>query len=58
VPHSLARALHLPWSPTFFSALGERFMPHLQQAPWFGVLLFVALAATLFYSARKKLKQS
>jgi hypothetical protein len=30
----------------------------LQQAQGFGVLLFVALAATLFYSARKKLKQS
>ena len=58
VPHWLARALHLPWSPTLFSAFGERFMPHLQQAQGFGVLLFVALAATLFYSARKKLKQS
>jgi putative OPT family oligopeptide transporter len=58
VPHWLARALHLPWSPTFFSAWGERYMPHLQQAQWFGVLLFVGLAATLFYSARKKLKQA
>jgi putative OPT family oligopeptide transporter len=58
LPHWLARVLHLPWSPTFFSAFGEKFMPNLQQAQWFGVLLFVGLAATLFYSARKKLKQS
>ncbi len=58
VPRMLARALHLPWSPTLFSAFGEKYMPNLQQAQWFGVLLFVALAATLFYSARKKLKQT
>jgi putative OPT family oligopeptide transporter len=58
VPRWIAGPLHLPWPPALFSAFGERFMPHLQQAQGFGVLLFVALAATLFYSARKKLKQS
>ena len=33
-------------------------MPNLEHAQWFGVLLFVVLAATLFYSARKKLKRA
>jgi hypothetical protein len=33
-------------------------MPNLEQAQWFGVLVFALLAATLFVSARKKLKQS
>jgi putative OPT family oligopeptide transporter len=58
VPHWLARGLHLPWPEKFFTAWGEKRMPNLEQAQWFGVLLFVVLAATLFYSARKKLKQS
>jgi len=58
VPHWLARALHLPWPDMLFTAWGERHIPNLQQAQWFGVLLFAILAATLFFSARKKLKQS
>ena len=58
VPHWLARALHLPWPATLFTAWGEKHIPHLEQAQGFGVLLFVVLAATLFVSARKKLKQS
>ncbi len=58
IPHWMARGLGLPWSPTLFTSFGTRFVPNLEQAQWFGVLLFVALAATLFYSARKKLKQS
>jgi hypothetical protein len=33
-------------------------MPRLHEAQWFGVLLFTALAASLFFSARKKLDQS
>jgi hypothetical protein len=33
-------------------------MPHLREAQWLGVLLFTALAASLFVSARKKLDQS
>ena len=58
VPHWLARALRLPWPEKLFTAWGEHHMPHLQQAQGFGVLLFAVLAATLFVSARKKLKQS
>jgi putative OPT family oligopeptide transporter len=58
VPHWLARALHLPWPATLFTAWGDKHMPNLHQATWFGVLLFVVLGATLFVSARKKLKQS
>jgi OPT oligopeptide transporter protein len=58
IPHWLVRALHLPWPDALFTAWGMKHMPNLQQAQWFGVLLFVLLAATLFISARKKLKQS
>ena len=58
IPHWLAGILHLPWPEKLFTAWGENHIPHLQQAQGFGVLLFVFLAATLFVSARKKLKQS
>jgi len=58
IPHWLVRTLHLPWPDALFTAWGIKHMPNLQQAQWFGVLLFVLLAATLFVSARKKLKQS
>jgi putative OPT family oligopeptide transporter len=57
VPHWLAVALHVPWPAKMF-AFGETFMPRLSQNAGLGVLLFVALAITLFVSARKKLKQS
>jgi putative OPT family oligopeptide transporter len=58
VPHWLAVLLRLPWPATLFTAWGDRLMPNLHQAPWLGVVLFAVLAATLFVSARKKLKQS
>lgn len=58
VPHWLARALHLPWPAMLFTGWGAKHMPNLAQAQWFGVLLFTALAASLFISARKKLDQS
>jgi putative OPT family oligopeptide transporter len=58
VPHWLLVVLRLPWPETLFTGWGERHMPHLRQAPWLGVLLFVALAATLFVSARRKLDRS
>jgi hypothetical protein len=58
LPHWIQRGLHLPWPEGLFSGLGEKYMPHLHQAQWFGVLLFAALAVSLFVSARKKLKQS
>ncbi len=55
VPHWIAAPLHLPLPPKIF-AFGEKFIPHLSQAPWLGVVMFVALALTLFVSARKKLE--
>ena len=58
VPHWLAGALHLPWPEELFTAWGGRHIPHLREAQWFGVLLFTALAVSLFISARKKLDQS
>jgi uncharacterized oligopeptide transporter (OPT) family protein len=58
VPHWLVRGLHLPWRENLFTGWGAKHMPNLENAQWFGVLLFAVLAATLFYSARKKLKQS
>jgi putative OPT family oligopeptide transporter len=58
VPHWLILVLHLPWPGKLFTGWGEKYMPHLREAPWLGVVLFVALAATLFVSARKKLDQS
>jgi putative OPT family oligopeptide transporter len=58
VPHWLARVLLLPWPEKLFKGWGENHIPNLRVAPWLGVALFVALAATLFVSARKKLNQS
>jgi len=58
VPHWLVSFLRLPWPEKLFSGWGEQYMPHLRHAPWLGVALFVVLAASLFVSARKKLKQS
>jgi OPT oligopeptide transporter protein len=58
LPHWLIRGLRLPWRGDLFSAWAEKHMPNLHNAQGFGVLLFVVLAASLFYSARKKLKQS
>ena len=58
VPHWLIVVLHLPWPEKLFTGFGEKHMPALRMAPWLGVLLFVILAATLFVSARRKLKQS
>jgi putative OPT family oligopeptide transporter len=58
VPHWLLVVLHLPWPAQLFTGWGERHMGHLRQAPWLGLLLFIALAATLLASARKKLDHS
>jgi uncharacterized oligopeptide transporter (OPT) family protein len=53
VPHWLAAVLRLPWPEGMF-ALGAK-MPGISHSDWTGVILFLALAATLFISARKKL---
>jgi hypothetical protein len=57
VPHWVAAVLRVPWPAGMF-AFGPTFMPQLSQKMGLGVILFVALAITLFVSARKKLKQS
>jgi putative OPT family oligopeptide transporter len=54
VPHWLARVLFLPWPAKIF-AVGEKFMPHVSQSPWLGVVMFLLLASSLFVFARKKL---
>jgi putative OPT family oligopeptide transporter len=58
VPHWLGALLRLPWRDDLFNGFAKRHMPHLSASPGFGVLLFVLLAATLFFSARRKLKQT
>jgi putative OPT family oligopeptide transporter len=58
VPHWLIRALNLPWRTDLFSAWGDKHIPNLHNAQWFGLALFALLAISLFVSARKKLKQS
>ena len=58
LPHWLVKGLHLPWPEQLFTAWGAKHMPNLEHAQGFGVLLFAILAATLIFSARKKLKQS
>jgi hypothetical protein len=58
IPHWLVWVLRLPWRADFFTAWGDRHMAHLHNAQGFGVALFVFLAATLFISARKKLKRT
>lgn len=58
VPHWLVRVLGIPWREDLFTGWVERHMPNLHQAQWFGVVLFTALAASLFISARKRMDQS
>jgi putative OPT family oligopeptide transporter len=54
IPHWLRVVLHVPWPEKMF-AFGERFLPALSQKAGVGVALFIALAVSLFVSARKKL---
>jgi putative OPT family oligopeptide transporter len=53
LPHWMA-FLHLPLRGDLF-AWGPKLIPKLSAAPEFGVVMFVALAVSLFVSARKKL---
>jgi putative OPT family oligopeptide transporter len=64
VPHWLTATLHLPWRPDLFS-FGPRYWPSLaaridnlvptSRQSLVGVFMFLMLAASLFYFARKKL---
>jgi putative OPT family oligopeptide transporter len=65
VPHWLTATLHLPWRPDLFS-FGPRYWPSLaaridnlvptSTQSLVGIFMFLMLAASLFYFARKKLQ--
>ena len=54
VPGWFAGMLRLPWRPDLF-AFGPRLFGHIATSNLTGVIMFLALAASLFYFARKKL---
>ena len=54
VPRWLTSTLHLPWRPDLF-AVGPKLFGPLASSNLFGVIMFVALAGSLYYFARKKL---
>jgi putative OPT family oligopeptide transporter len=54
VPHWFAAVLRLPWRPDLFS-IGPKLLGSLAASNLFGMVMFVILAASLFYFARKKL---
>src|ERR1700687_4909230 len=54
VPHWLTATLRLPWRPDLF-AFGPKILGRLATNNLFGIFMFVLLAASLFYFARKKL---
>jgi len=54
VPHWFAAILHLPWRADLF-AFGPKILGPLATSNLFGLIIFLALAGSLFYFARKKL---
>jgi hypothetical protein len=54
VPHWFSSILRLPWRPDLFS-FGPKLLGPLATSSLFGLLVFLLLAASLFYFARKKL---
>jgi putative OPT family oligopeptide transporter len=54
VPQWVTTALRLPWRADLF-AFGPKMFGSLATSNLFGLMMFVALAASLFYFARKKL---
>jgi putative OPT family oligopeptide transporter len=54
VPHWLTASLRLPWRADLFS-FGPKFLGPLAISNLFGLIMFLVLAASLFYFARKKL---
>ncbi len=55
LPPWLTSLFFLPWPAKIF-AFGEKFMPQASQSPWLGVIMFVLLASSLFFFARRKLE--
>ena len=54
VPHWFAAILRLPWRPNLFS-FGPKLMGGLATNNLFAAFMFLVLAGSLFYFARKKL---
>jgi putative OPT family oligopeptide transporter len=54
VPHWFSWSLRLPWRPDLFS-FGPKLLGPLATNNLFGLVMFLLLAASLFYFARKKL---
>jgi len=54
VPHWLSAVLRLPWRPDLFS-IGPKLLGSLATNNLFGLIMFIGLAASLFFFARKKL---
>jgi len=54
VPHWVSAVLRLPWRADLF-AFGPKLLGSLATSNLFGAFMFVLLAASLFYFARKKL---
>jgi len=54
VPHWFSWSLGLPWRPDLFS-FGPKLLGSLATSNLFGLIMFILLAASLFYFARKKL---
>jgi putative OPT family oligopeptide transporter len=54
VPHWVSAVFQLPWRPDLF-AIGPKILGGLATSNLFGAFMFVMLAGSLFYFARKKL---
>jgi hypothetical protein len=54
VPHWVGAVLRLPWRPDLF-AFGPKLLGHMAENSLFGVIMFIILAGSLFFFARKKL---
>jgi putative OPT family oligopeptide transporter len=54
VPHWFSAVLRLPWRPDLF-ALGPKYLGPLPTNNLFGLIVFLLLAGSLFFFARKKL---
>jgi putative OPT family oligopeptide transporter len=55
LPHWLTSLFFLPW-PAKICAFGEKFMPQASQSPWIAVVMFVLLASSLFFFAKRKME--
>ncbi len=57
VPHWVVVTFRLPWRPDLF-AFGPKILGSLATSNLFGLFMFILLAASLFYFARKKLNKT